>query len=250
VKYLLSAFTLAAILSACGPSNHPDTAATTDSVAIAAAPTEQRSPMEARILGTYKGDFGGSPIYITINYCSGNKIAGYNIHKGLRRNISGGMKTTDKGWILTLAEPGDHEFDGAFSLVIDTALSTVTGSWKPSNNPALSEKRLTLTKFQQDGNMLVFLQGDHCDINFEKDGECTLNYYDKINDSTYSQQMITLRGTWEKQSDSTMLVNWKANTAYDKRSTLFTLTYQVDGDEKYPDALTGDAFKFSYEPEY
>jgi hypothetical protein len=203
VKYLITAFIGACTISACQPSSPTETTVI-DSTAIT---EDVREPMEARILGSYKGDFGGSPIYITINYCSGNKIAGYNTHKGLRRNISGTITDNEYKWDIQLSEPGDHEFDGVFSLIMDTSLTKASGLWKPTNNKSLTEKQLSITRLKSADNNLGFLSGDHCDIYFEADGICTLNYYEKTNDSSFSPQMNTLRGTWETQPNKEVLVN-------------------------------------------
>lgn len=246
MKYLVIAFIGACAIGACKPSTPTTTTAATDSTNTTA--TVNPIPMEARILGTYKGDFGGSPIYITINYCSSNKIAGYNVHKGLRRNLSGNI--TDKGnkWDIKLAEPGDHEFDGVFSLVMDTSLTKARGSWKPANNKSLTEKQLTITKLERVGSHIGYFPGDHSDIEFANDGSCILNYYEKTTDSTFSQQMITLRGTWEKQSNERILVNWQPNSAYSQRSTEFTVEF-AEGDyndeQPFPTAIKGDIFEFS-----
>lgn len=247
MKYIITAFVGACIVSACQPSAPTTTVAAVDSTATT---KDVRLPMEARILGTYKGDFGGSPIYITINYCSGNKIAGYNTHKGLRRNVSGTI--TDKGSKLDirLSEPGDHEFDGIFSLVMDTSLTTASGSWKPANNKSLTAKQLTITKLQQTTDNLGYFSGDHSDIDFSADGSCTLNYYEKINDSTFSAQMTTLRGTWEKQPNNEVLVNWQANPVYKQHATVFTMIYEKgegDGAQPYLTQIKGDIFEFSLE---
>ncbi|SDF26600.1 hypothetical protein [Chitinophaga filiformis] len=244
MKYIIAAFISACVISACQPSA-PSTTTTTDSTATTA--TEERAPLEARIMGTYKGDFGGSPIYITINYCSGNKIAGYNTHKGLRRNVSGSITSKGDKLDIQLAEPGDHEFDGVFSLVMDTSLTKASGSWKPSNNKSLSEKQLALTRLKQDDDALGFMTGDHADINFDTDGSCVLNYYQKTGDSTFSAQMNTLRGTWEKQPNNEILVNWQPNPAYPQRSTVFTMVYQTpegDGNQPYLERIKGDDFQF------
>lgn len=243
VKYIITAFIGACFISACQPSA-PSTTAKTDSTAAKASVIEV--PLEARILGTYKGDFGGSPIYITINYCSGNKIAGYNTHKGLRRNISGNITNKGNKLDIQLAEPGDHEFDGVFSLVMDTSLNNATGSWKPVNDKSLTQKQLNLTRIRQDAEYLGFMSGDHCDIFFDRDGSCTLNFYEKVNDSTFSKQMNTLRGTWERQSDTVVQVNWQPNPAYQPRSTTFALEYN-SGEGTYEDAVVGakgDIFNF------
>ena len=243
VKYIIAAFISACVINACQPST-PSTTTTTDSTATTA--TEEKAPLEARILGTYKGDFGGSPIYITINYCSGNKIAGYNTHKGLRRNISGSITNKGNKLDIQLAEPGDHEFDGIFSLVMDTSLSQASGSWKPSNNKSLSEKQLSLTRLTKTASSLSYLSGDHSDIYFDEDGSCTLNYYEKVNDSTFSKQMNTLRGTWEKQSDTVMLVNWQPNPVYQQRSTTFIIKNPTDeGSSVSLEEANGGFFSFS-----
>ena len=66
--------------------------------------------------GMYIGDFAGSDIRIVISFVSHNHAVGYNIHKGLQRNISGTLKEEMHEVILELNEPGDHEFDGVFTL--------------------------------------------------------------------------------------------------------------------------------------
>lgn len=245
MKYLITAFIGACMISACQPSSPTSTEATVDSTATTGSVKEV--PMESRILGTYKGDFGGSPIYITINYCSGFKIAGYNTHKGLRRNISGTITEKKAKWDIQLSEPGDHEFDGVFSLVMDTSLTKASGSWKPTNSKSLGEKQLTITRLQRADGGLGFFSGDHSDIFLDADGSCILNYYGKINDSTFSPQMNTLRGTWEKKSNIEVLVNWQPNPAYAQRSTTFALEYVPVGGESQDSTifgLKGDIFSF------
>jgi hypothetical protein len=203
--------------------------------------------MEARVPGTYKGDFGGSPIYITINYCRNNKLAGYDTHKGLRRNLSGTI--VDKGfkYAIQLSEPGDHEFDGVFLLVMDGSPKELKGVWRPVNSKSLTEKQLHLREVTQD-SQLGFFSGDHSDFHLDADGSCILNYYEKINDSTFSPQMITLRGTWEKKPQDEILVNWQPNPAYPERSTVFKATY-VKGIQATPylAEIKGDIFSFTTE---
>ena len=58
-----------------------------------------------RIKGTYIGDFKGSPIAITLNYVSNNHASGYNVHKGLTRNVSGTVEASKDGLHLVLEEP-------------------------------------------------------------------------------------------------------------------------------------------------
>ncbi|PWV53793.1 hypothetical protein [Chitinophaga sp. S165] len=243
MKYFITAFIAACGISACQSYTPPPDA----TVNSALTETQKQERMKARILGTYKGDFGGSPIYITINYCSNNKLAGYDTHKGLRRNLSGTI--TDKGlkYVIQLSEPGDHEFDGVFSLVRDVNINELKGVWKPVNSKSLTEKQLHLTELDFGERGAGFYNGDHSDFYLGGDGSCILNYYEKINDSTFSPQMITLRGTWEKRSTNELLVNWQPNPAYESRTTTFALEYVPAGGEREDSvifALKGDIFSF------
>ncbi|QHS61750.1 hypothetical protein [Chitinophaga agri] len=247
MKYIITAFLGACLLSACGGQEPSTTAATADSTQTANPPILV-IPMEARIMGTYKGDFGGSPIYITINYCSGVKLAGYDTHKGLRRNVSGTISREGDKYAIVLSEPGDHEFDGIFTIKLDTLLENATGSWKPSNTQSLSEKKFSLVHLSKDESTPGFFSGDHCDIDFSNDGNCTLNYYEKTNDSTFAAQMITLRGTWEKRGTDSVFVSWQPNDFYSQRSTVFAITnntYKTGEYEYTTTSMEGDKFSFS-----
>ncbi|AFD05598.1 hypothetical protein [Solitalea canadensis] len=206
-----------------------------------------------KLKGTYKGDFGGSPIYITLNYLSANNVAGYNVHKGLRRNIHGVIKKGDNDtYVLMLSEPGDNEFDGTFSITLQPDFMSANGEWKP-NSSGLKEKQFTLSKvvINQDDEFDPIgsgyeLMGEHSDVSFDNDGTCVLNYYEKINDSTFVQQMNTLKGTWEKDGDK-VRVNWQPNQQFNKRTTIFEIKYYTEEGtgEKRPTTIEGDGFEFS-----
>lgn len=209
--------------------------------------------MEATATGTYKGDFDGSPIFITVNYASSNHIAGYNVHKGLRRNLSGKLRQEGDGWAVQLNEPGDHPYDGRFHLVFDKTFTTAHGKWTPLNTPSLREKQLTLTRLTKNDAarsdieefMNYALSGDHCDIAFDADGSCKLNYYEKINDSTYSPQMNTVRGTWERSGEE-IHVNWQFNEQFGKRNSTFKLFFieEPDSKQRYLNEISGEGFEF------
>src|SRR5688572_14078880 len=68
-----------------------------------------------KVEGTYIGDFKGSPIAITLNYVSDKHVTGYNVHKGLTRNVSGTIEAKEDGLHLQLSEPGNNPYDGVFS---------------------------------------------------------------------------------------------------------------------------------------
>jgi hypothetical protein len=246
VKYHIPLIVCTAILSGCAsPDKTPALAA--DSSAIVTA------MMQATAWGTYKGDFDGSPIFITVNYAGNNHIAGYNVHKGLRRNLSGKLSQEGDGWAVQLNEPGDHPYDGRFHLVFDKTFTTAHGKWTPLNTPSLREKQLTLTRLSsndaaQTGNeefMSYALPGEHADITFDTDGSCKLNYYEKINDSSYAPQLNTVRGTWERTGDE-IRVNWEHNEQFGKRNSTFKLIFHEDPDSKqrYLNQISGEGFEF------
>lgn len=216
-----------------------------DTTAIAA-------PQTTAVQGLYKGEFDGSPIYININYSSGKHIAGYNIHKGLRRNLNGIILQAADGWELQLSEPGDHAFDGTFKLLFDANFGTAQGQWTPLNTPSLKEKKFTISRAGKtdDADGDDFAPGntyaaDHADISFDQDGSCLFNFYDKITDSTYVEQMTTVRGTWEKK-DSGILVNWQKNEHWEKAISTFKIVYQhSDNGTTYMTGITGEGYEFS-----
>src|SRR2546430_2015280 len=84
--------------------------------------------------GAYVGNFGGSDIRIILTHVTGKHATGYNLHKGLRRNINGTMQQTGNTFTFVLNEPGDHPFDGKFSFTIDTITFILSGTWTPLNN--------------------------------------------------------------------------------------------------------------------
>ncbi|MVT44276.1 hypothetical protein GO495_27015 [Chitinophaga oryziterrae] len=237
MKYIIGAFLFITLFSRCKSSTHEHT-----TYNMTVFPDAEKASAK----GLYKGDFAGDPIYLTINFASGKHVAGYNVHKGLRRNLSGTMQQTANGWELVINEPGDHPFDGIFKLVFDSAFTSAKGEWKPLNVPSsLKEKNFTLARIEMpdngaDGLYHDVLNGDHSDITFQEDGNCIFNYYDKINDSTFAEQMNTVRGTWEKK-DTTLLVTWHKTAQWDKDKSVFAI--MLDGSSIT--IVTGEGYEFT-----
>ncbi|SFW87977.1 hypothetical protein [Chitinophaga sancti] len=233
MKYLVQVCISAALFCACKSSTSSPPA--TDSTTLAVS-----KPADG-LTGLYTGDFNGKKIYITINYARNNHLAGYNVLLGLRRNVSGSYKTTKDGIDVILNEPGDHPFDGKFTIHLDAAGEKGSGQWVPLNNSKLAGKSFSVVKIiQTEGKGNGFeadypLGGDHRDINFKSDGSAILNYYPQIDDSTFAQQMITVRGTWERKGDS-LYVNWEKKGDQPTPATLYTITYEGENDTRF---LTG-----------
>lgn len=232
------------LLAACGSKASKDEAVVQTKVAY---PDD--------IKGTYKGDFAGSPIFITLNYYSGKNVAGYNVHKGLRRNIHGVLEPSGNNWVLTLAEPGDNPYDGNFKLIFSKDFKSAEGKWIPVNTATLKEKQFTLALVERSddgdefGSYDNVLSGDHCDIAFKQDGSCEYNYYDKITDSTFADQMNTVRGTWERKGDK-VLVTWQPNAQFGKKASEFELVFDKaeEGTSRYLRNMKGEGREFWYGP--
>ena len=115
------------LLASCNNHKTAESSAVVQSKTLVTLP----SPPE-QLKGTYIGDFKGSPIAITLNYVSGTHASGYNVHKGLTRNISGTIEPASSGFLrLQLSEPGNNQYDGKFDLLVDTAKLVGKGTWTP-----------------------------------------------------------------------------------------------------------------------
>src|SRR6202012_500122 len=89
--------------------------------------------LAGKAMGTYSGQFGKSLITVVINYISGSTVSGYDIHKGLRRNLNGTLQQKDGQLAIVLKEPGGNPYDGTFYLSLDTATDKITGKWIPTD---------------------------------------------------------------------------------------------------------------------
>ncbi|WP_143308514.1 hypothetical protein [Chitinophaga vietnamensis] len=250
--FIISLFTAALLVQACKPA--------VNSAAITADST-QADTMLKHIAGSYKGDFDGSPIYITINFINGKQVAGYNVHKGLRRNLHGDVSMDGSNYVLHLAEPGDHPFDGKFVLTLMNNLQSGSGSWAPVNTPSLKEKKFQLARVDAkdynksndaDGmnSIANFFADDvrHSTLETKEDGSCQLKYYPQITDSTFEEQAVVVRGTWKVSNDKKYItVNWQPNERFNKKESQFTINYhkpETEDDGLYIESVTGEGFEF------
>jgi len=94
--------------------------------------------------GTYSGLYSKGLITLAINYISGSTASGYNLHKGLRRNINGPVELKGGQLNFVLKEPGGNPYDGTFYLSLDTASLKITEATVKSHiNSILSKLGVT-----------------------------------------------------------------------------------------------------------
>lgn len=188
-------------------------------------PEEDTFPYDT-LQGMYMGDFGGSQIRVVLNYVSGTNAIGYNIHRGLQRNIMGKVKRSGDSVTVTLAEPGDHEFDGVFVLNFRGIDIEPEGVWT-ANSTKIGKKDFSLKKINFDTkinpseaitvtnftNVFDYVTDTIGEYHFEPDGMVILKYYDDDKDWD-KQQYKQLKGSWELNGVMVTIL-WQPNTIFD-----------------------------------
>jgi hypothetical protein len=197
-----------------------------------------------KVKGTYTGDFKGSPISITLNYVSHNHASGYNVHKGLTRNISGTIEAVSDGLHLQLSEPGNNQYDGQFDLVIDTSKWTGRGTWKPlkkgEDASFTFKKQAPPKEDEQYGMTLMDSVGNY--ITLKPDGSCL---YSHLADTTKTGQQITVRGNYTKEK-GTVTVYWQQNEVFPQKSVFKLIETRPYKDEDYVErSLKGEGKLFT-----
>ncbi len=206
---------------------------------------------EDSLKGVYTGDFDGSPISIVLHFVSGRHVSGYDMHKGLRRNISGTMAVTGSQLQLDLNEPGTNPYDGSLKIFMDTSLRNIKGWWK-----SLADKNklvhFTLTKrvVDKDGYNWTVLDRMQNSFVFKQDGSCTYSYL--TGDSTTAQE-FTINGNYTIRQDSLLTIYWEVNTVFPSRKSNFTIQFShqsIDEDGRKLRSITlddGRAFNELYD---
>lgn len=184
--------------------------------------------------GIYFGDFGGHEIRIAINFVSENHAVGYNILKGLQRNIAGKVTMKAETIEMELAEPGDDKNDGVFSLSVNRQTLEMNGSWKP-NIPGRKTKTFRLQKMEEPdleygvlnaadfANAFSFVMDSIGELRFHEDGLCVYSWYPDKDDEMHREQLEEIEGSWAF-SKNKVTVDWKANSVFPSKS-VFTFFY-------------------------
>lgn len=201
--------------------------------------------------GIYVGDFAGSEIRIKITYVSNKNVVGYNIHKGLLRNISGKVSETQDSIILYMDEPGDNKFDGTFQLLIDRQNLNVNGSWVPFSSK-LSKKAFTLKKLipeEYDENAVItnsnfanyfsYVADSLGDFYFSDDGFVNYTYYPSMDEVHRNEQQESVKGSWSVKGNE-VIISWQENPVFPTNKSVFKITKQ-----EYYRTLVGEGRELS-----
>lgn len=190
--------------------------------------------------GMYIGDFGGSDIRIVLNYISPNHAVGYNLHKGLQRNINGKVEETDKTVTLELNEPGDDKYDGVFTLTFQKIDFSCKGTWK-ANNKKFGKKSFVLEKmnFESHGldiytatidsinkgnftDVFSYCSDSIAEIYFEADGSVRYEFYPSKDNAERAEQVQIVKGTWTFKKDKVQ-INWQKNEVFAEKKSYFDI---------------------------
>lgn len=195
--------------------------------------------------GMYTGDFGGSEIRIILNYVSGTNVIGYNIHKGLQRNINGKLRKSGDSIIMSLPEPGDHKFDGVFELTFLGIDKKPRANWT-SNSGKIPAKNFNLKKLEtpkdsKDGiNMSNFtdyfsyVYDTLGNYRFEQDGFVLYEYYPKTDEINRVEQLKEVKGMWSLTGNS-VTIDWQKNSVFPEPK----MTYEIVKSEYEEHMLKG-----------
>lgn len=232
---------LAISLAACGGRQTDETPVFVKGKTLISLPVSTE-----KVKGTYTGDFKGSPVAITLNYVTDHRASGYNVHKGLVRNLTGTIEATPDGLHLLLSEPGNNEYDGKFDLLIDTVKWTGKGTWTPLKKGEQTSFVLQKRKAGKDEDPygMTFLDTLQNAITLKPDGSCTYSY---LADTTTTGQPLTIRGNYTKEKGM-VTIYWQKNDAFPSGKSVFKLTEHKpykDDDEYVERSLKGEGKVFN-----
>jgi len=188
--------------------------------------------------GLYTGNFGDGFINIALTYVNDKKAIGYNIHKGLQRNISGSVVQKSDCFELTLNEPGDNPYDGIFTLVISKKDGSVQANWT-ANDPKIKAKKFSLkkqaTRISEDSKsiydggemnetnfMELFSDSDFESghLEFRENGVVLYTYYP---DGQVNEQQEIIKGSWKIPDPKTVVIEWSKNPRFNPQLMTFQL---------------------------
>ena len=216
----------------------------------ATANTGVSDALASRMLGAYAGKYSKGMIRLFINYISGNTASGYNIHKGLRRNINGQVEQKGGQLQFVLKEPGGNPYDGIFYLTLDTLSQKVTGKWIPTDSSKAHAGELNLSRVNEPGTdesedfITADWEGELGHLSFSTDGTVDLEYHPNGGENS---QLITVHGNYEHQGD-TLRIEWQRNSRTPVLKMKLVQKPYVEGSDSVefqPPRLEGNGVKFT-----
>ena len=186
--------------------------------------TNQKSSLSSfqvnKFEGTYTGSFDRGFITLNLNYVTGQHVSGYDIQRGLRRNINGSLTPGGKTFAFNLKEPGDNASDGIFQFTIDTSRFIVNGRWKSFDTSKIVSKALVLkkqpkkTESNLDNELGTWVPArsnyrTDTTLDFSGEGICEFRFYQFPGDST--SQLLSVKGSYIRIKDS-VLIEWQKNS--------------------------------------
>ena len=195
--------------------------------------------------GIYRGEFGDGTISIILSYVSDSKAIGYNIHKGLQRNLNGHVFSSGDSIQIKLNEPGDHEYDGVFTLTKSKNNELVSANWT-CNDEKIKSKKFELNKIQvakkTDSKTYVvnmsnieYLNDTIGDYHFRKDGMVVFKYYPETDNSERVEQFVEIKGNWTENNNN-LIIEWENNNLFKNKKEVFT----IKNTEEYEFRLEND----------
>lgn len=198
----------------------------------------------SKLLGTYSGHRGKGLVTLVLNYISGNTVSGYELHKGLRRNLNGQVEQKEGKFSFVLKDPGTSPFDGTFFFSLDTAKMKIAGQWIPRDSTKTHPGQLDLAYWGKNlEKMYDDWEGELGTLVFHSDGTCMLSYYPSKDPNS---QQISIHGNYERNVD-TFRIEWQYNIHVPAlRMKLVQQPYVegTDSTESFPPSLKGDGVKF------
>lgn len=195
----------------------------------------------------YRGDFKGTPISVSLDYISGKRVCGYNVHKGLRRNMSGTIMLDGGRLHLVMQEPGTNMYDGVFDMWLDTTTHKMEGQWKPLSGKEVNAATFSLTRNNGYDDYGYYVDTLGTELTLGEAGVCSYTYM--VNDSTAAAQQLTIKGSYKYSDDrKTITCYWQPNEVFPSRTSVFTVSVRRHEDAGYDEEiLTGEGRELTKE---
>lgn len=174
--------------------------------------------------GEYIGGFGANTIVIAINYINGKNVSGYDIVRGLRRNIKGEVGNQGAYFYFNMKEPGGDPNDGIFRFNIDTISRNLEGTWVAFDSTKIKSRKYKLTRRLYKHQEFEGLDGtwflNDLKVRFNKDNSGLAEGH-WWNEKTEVTEDVEIPFTWIDKKES-VLIEWAHNNIFLSSKMEFT----------------------------